>query len=96
MEAAVATSTARCPGCETVSARVHSRYRRRLADAAVAGRAMILRLVVRRFFCPKISCAARTFAEQIDGLTVRWSRRTNQLTSMLTAINRLTTSVSRS
>lgn len=86
VEAAVATSTARCPGCETVSARVHSRYRRRLADAAVAGHAMILRLVVRRFFCPKISCAARTFAEQVDGLTVRWSRRTNQLTSMLTAI----------
>ncbi|MGW4774921.1 transposase family protein [Nocardia sp. NPDC004278] len=86
MEAAVATSTARCPGCETVSARVHSRYRRRLADASIAGRMMILRLVMRRFFCLNTSCAARTFAEQADGLTVRWSRRTNQLTSMLTTI----------
>ena len=86
VERAVAASTARCPGCESVSARVGSRYRRHLADAAVAGRAMTLRLVVRRFFCPNISCAAKTFAEQVDGLTVRWSRRTNQLTSMLTAI----------
>ncbi|HEX3304890.1 MAG TPA: hypothetical protein VHS32_01425 [Streptosporangiaceae bacterium] len=27
-----------CPKCGTVSARVHSRYSRRLADAAVGGR----------------------------------------------------------
>ncbi|WP_246011641.1 transposase family protein [Nocardia mexicana] len=40
---------AHCPGCGTGSGRVHSRYRRRLADAATAGRAMVLVLVVRRF-----------------------------------------------
>lgn len=68
------------------SARVHSRYRRRVADAAIAGRTAVLWLVVRRFFCPNGDCAAKTFAEQVDGLTAKWSRRTNQLTSMLTAI----------
>ncbi|WP_373283244.1 transposase family protein [Nocardia vinacea] len=40
---------AQCPQCATVSGRVHSRYQRRLADAAVAGREMALHLVVRRF-----------------------------------------------
>jgi transposase len=86
MDAVVATSMARCPRCGTTSARVHSRYRRRLADAAIAGRGVVLRLVVRRFFCANTDCAAKTFAEQVDGLTTKWSRRTSQLTAMLTEI----------
>ncbi|MFE9328705.1 transposase [Nocardia sp. NPDC052278] len=57
-----------------------------MADAAVAGRTMVLSLVVRRFFCRNNECAAKTFAEQVDGLTIKRSRRTNQLTSMLTLI----------
>ncbi|MFE9324184.1 ISL3 family transposase [Nocardia sp. NPDC006982] len=65
---------------------MHSRYRRRLADAAVAGRKMVLRLMVRRFFCVNTDCRAHTFAEQVDGLTVKRSRRTDQLTVMLTRI----------
>uniref|UniRef100_UPI003570E431 ISL3 family transposase n=1 Tax=Nocardia testacea TaxID=248551 RepID=UPI003570E431 len=84
--AVVAAPTARCQGCESVSARVHSRYRRTLADAAVAGRVVTVQLVVRRFFCPNSDCSAKTFAEQVAGLTVKWSRRTSQLTSMLVAI----------
>jgi transposase len=42
--------TAACPRCGRPSARVHSRYRRRLADAAIGGRKVMIRLVVRRFF----------------------------------------------
>ncbi|MFI6170775.1 transposase family protein [Nocardia sp. NPDC051052] len=61
--AAVATSMARCTGCRTPSSRAYSRYRHRLADAAVAGRRMALRLVVRRFFCVDADCRAKTFAE---------------------------------
>ncbi|MEV6324975.1 ISL3 family transposase [Nocardia sp. NPDC051787] len=86
VEAAAATAMAQCPECGTASGRVHSRYRRTLSDAAVAGRAMVLVLIVRRFFCGNTGCAAKTFAEQVDGLTTRRSRRTNQLTSMLTTI----------
>jgi transposase len=47
---------------------------------------VVLRLVVRRFFCANTDCAAKTFAEQVDGLTTKWSRRTSQLTAMLTEI----------
>jgi transposase len=46
---------AACPGCGGESTRVHSRYERRLADAAVAGRRMEIRLRVRR-----LSATART------------------------------------
>ena len=62
---------AACPKCGTVSGRVHSRYSRRLADAAIGGRQVEILLAVRRFFCPAPGCRRRTFAEQVDGLTVR-------------------------
>ncbi|MEW1552083.1 transposase family protein, partial [Streptomyces tsukubensis] len=65
-----------CPACGTSSGRVHSRYARTLADTAVAGRAVGIELRVRRFFCDDAACGKRTFAEQVDGLTVRYSRRT--------------------
>jgi transposase len=54
-----------CPSCDHPSTRVHSHYQRRLADAAIGGRRVVLRLRVRRFFCDDPACQARTFAEQI-------------------------------
>ncbi|WP_432420747.1 transposase family protein [Nocardia farcinica] len=77
---------ARCPRCGSGSAHVHSRYQRRLADAAIAGRPVVLRLVVRRFFCMNNGCPAQTLAEQVAGLTAKWSRRTSPSTSMLATI----------
>ncbi len=72
-----------CRFCGTGSLRIHSRYERRLADAAVAGRRVEIRLQVRRFFCDDGRCSARTFAEQIPGLTVRHARRSPLLRSPL-------------
>jgi transposase len=86
IEAAVAAAEGVCPRCGTASARVHSRYRRWLADAALGGRPVMLRLRVRRFFCDNIGCAARTFVEQVAGLTVKWARRTSLAARVLTAI----------
>jgi transposase len=77
---------AACPGCGGESARVHSRYERKLADAAVAGRRVEIRLRVRRFFCAGQDCAIRTFAEQVSGLTARYARRTVLLRGMLESI----------
>jgi transposase len=68
--------TASCPSCGVLSGRVHSRYDRKLDDAPVAGRPVVLRLRVRRFFCDDQDCPVGTFAEQVDGLTVGHARRT--------------------
>jgi transposase IS204/IS1001/IS1096/IS1165 family protein len=75
-----------CPRCQAVSSRVHSRYERRLADAAIGGQRVMIRLDVRRFFCDAPTCPARTFAEQVEGLTTAYARRTPLLTGMLEAI----------
>jgi transposase len=46
----------------------------------------VIRLAVRRFFCANPDCPATTFAEQVDGLTSRYARRSPPLTAMLAAV----------
>jgi hypothetical protein len=57
-----------------------------LTDAPVAGRLVRILLRVRRFFCGNPECRRKTFVEQVDGLTRRWSRMSEELRRMLTAI----------
>jgi hypothetical protein len=63
-----------CPNCQVTSARVHSRYQRRLADVAVGGRRLVIALTAQRLFCDHPACPRQTFAEQIPGLTTRYQR----------------------
>jgi len=69
IRACARASSAVCPVCGRSSRRVHSRYERRLADAAIGGRRVVIRLQVRRLFCDDPGCAKTTFAEQVPGLT---------------------------
>ena len=39
--------TATCPQCRTASDRIHSRYRRTVADLPAQGRVVVLRLLMR-------------------------------------------------
>jgi hypothetical protein len=64
-----------CPDCRCESARVHSRYVRTLADVATGGRPVLISLAVRRWFCDSAECGRLTFAEHVEGLTVRYQRR---------------------
>jgi hypothetical protein len=74
---------ARCPSCGSVSSRVHGGYARVVADGAAGGRPVLIILAVRRFRCPDPACAKVTFAEQAEGLTVRYRRRSVPLLGML-------------
>lgn len=47
---------------------------------------MVLLLRMRRFFCDNTSCTARTFAEQVEGLTSAHARRSHPLQRMLESI----------
>jgi transposase len=49
---------AACPKCGAVSRRVHSRYTRQLADTAISGQRVVVRLRVRRLFCDNAACGA--------------------------------------
>jgi len=80
-----AAAQAACPGCGTLSGRVHGGYPRRLRDVPAGGRDVVIVLAARRFRCVDPGCPKVTFTEQVNGLTCRYSRRTPPLAAMLAA-----------
>jgi transposase len=72
------TGVSLCPSCGTVSRRLHSRYRRCVADLPLSGRIVQLVVIARRF-----RCEARFFAGGKSSLsafpTARSARRTTRL-----------------
>jgi transposase len=73
-----AASVCPCPACGGVCDRVHSQYRRRLADLPAGGVRIALILRTRRFFCDAKACARRIFAERFEAVEPR-ARRTSRL-----------------
>ena len=72
-----------CPACGRPATRVHSRYRRILADLPWHETAVRLQVQARRFFCDEPDCERRIFAERLDRTTAVYARRTNRLGSAL-------------
>ena len=75
--------TACCPSCGHGSSRVHGGYARTVADGAASGRPVLIALQVRRFRCLQECCPAVTFAEQADGVSARYRRRSVPLLALL-------------
>jgi transposase len=65
-----------CPDCGQPAKRVHSGYRRRLADRPWNGIRVRLQLHARRWFCDHPECSRRIFTERFPGLTRRYAHRT--------------------
>jgi len=72
-----------CPRCGQESGRVHGGYARTVADGAAGGRPVLIVLQVRRFRCRNPACPAVTFAEQAEGVSARYRRRSVPLLAML-------------
>ncbi len=81
-----ATPTAACPQCGTAGSRVHSRYQRTIVDVSFGGRCLVLKLLVRKWICPEISCPQRIFAERFPGFVQRYARMTDRLIKVLQAV----------
>jgi transposase len=76
----------RCPSCETLSPRVHSRYQRTLADLPWATFQVRLEVCVRKFFCCLPACQQRIFTERLPDVAQPWARRTLRLAQSLLAV----------
>ncbi|WP_327097472.1 hypothetical protein OIE68_00925 [Nocardia vinacea] len=86
IEAATGEDPVVCSGWGMLSRRVHSRYRRRLSDASITGREVLIGLQVRRLFCDNSECGKTTFTEQVPQLAAKYARRTLTLQRALCAV----------
>ncbi len=68
-----------CPLCLQPSQREHSRYDRIVADLAVTGKCLQLKLEVRRLFCDNDNCKRCTFAERFPTFLNPYARKTRRL-----------------
>ena len=75
-----------CPSCREPSRRIHSRYKRHLADLPWEGVPLSIELRVRRFFCTTDGCGQRIFTEQLPNTVGRHARRTCRLSAALDRI----------
>ena len=79
-------TSAACPECTHPSTRIRGRYTRTLADLPCQGRAVRVRLDVRRFVCRTRGCPRTTFAEGFPRLTRAYARRTLRQAEALTEV----------
>jgi len=70
---------ASCPVCGQISSRVHSRYRRKLADLPWQGRVVSLTFWARRLHCANGACSRRIFTERLPDVAAPHARRTVRL-----------------
>jgi transposase len=76
-----------CPSCGQHSSRVHSRYRRTIADLPWAGLPACILLQTRRFFCVDERCSRRIFTERLPGTVERYARRSSRMRQALTWVS---------
>lgn len=72
-----------CPVCGTLSARVHSQYRRRAWDLPWGRWPVQLVVYARRFFCSELGCPRRIFTEPFPQVLAPYARQTGRLRMVL-------------
>jgi transposase len=86
VEARLTTPTANCPCCGVAASRRQSQYQRTLADLPWQGVPVVVRLVVRRFWCDNSACPRAIFAERVSTLAPPYARKTRRLLTVLTQL----------
>jgi len=86
IEARLTTTTALCPCCGVAASRRQSHYQRTLADLPWQGVPVVVRLVVRRFWCDNPACPRAIFAERVPTLAPPYARKTRRLLAVLTQL----------
>jgi transposase len=75
-----------CPLCGVHASRIHSSYRRQMADVPCGGQYVRLLVQVRKFFCDDTSCARKIFAERLTPFVAPGARVTTRLYQLVQAV----------
>ena len=87
----IATQTVgRCPACQLPTNKVHSFYQRILTYLPICGKAVSLRVHLRKFFCRNDQCNRKIFAQTASDYFWPYARRQNRAQQPLQAIALLT------
>ncbi len=81
IQLASAQPAALCPGCGQSSTRVHSYYKRTVADLPWADWAVRLDMTMRKFRCANAECQQQVFCERLPSVVAPWARKTLRLAS---------------
>lgn len=76
-----------CPVCTQKTARLHSHYRRTVADLPWSGRRVRLLVEVRKFRCPRRECPRKVFTERLPTLVEPYARKTVRLREVLEMVS---------
>jgi transposase len=87
LTARTCSDVACCPLCGRPSSRIHSRYRRILADLPWQGIPARVLLWARRFFCDAPDCVRRIFTERLPGVALPYAHRTDRLRDWFTHVS---------
>ena len=79
-------TTAKCPVCGGLTARIHSRYERTLADLPCMHLSLKLIIQVCKFFCPDEKCHRRVFTERLPEVAAPWARKTVRFIQRLQSV----------
>ena len=75
-----------CPNCQMAAHKVHSFYQPTLADLPICGKAVSLRIHLRKFFCRNDNCTRKIFAQTASDYFFPYARRLNRAEQPLKAI----------
>lgn len=81
----VDSSSARCPSCQTLSSRAHSRYCRHVDDLPISNRHVHFQILLHKWFCDMSDCPVVVFTERLSWLQ-SYKRKTNRLESVIEKI----------
>lgn len=85
----------RCPNCNSISTRIHSRYERSFQDLPIQDKKTLIFITNRKMFCINSECSHTTFAEQYDFLEHK-AKKTKRLKEEIIRVSLKQSSVSAS
>ena len=80
------TSHAVCPLCHQISSHYHSTYHRTIQDLPLLGYNVELDITAYRYYCENSECGQKVFAEELEGFTGTYRRKTERLEQLILSI----------
>jgi len=86
------TETEECPNCGGTSGKIHSKYKREMADLPIMHYKVMLVIEVKKYICSNPECGQKRFSEQLPFAGER-SKRTKRLDEYIREIGLKNSSV---